>query len=109
MTSLWQVDRDSGPAEADLDATGQAQLDGLSIALTPAGSAEPFPVRGFFNNVVTACSRPASRSRSILDVVASLDAEATTSWFERDLAARRGAARGGAARRGAARPGARGG
>lgn len=49
----WQVGGETGPAEADLNATGHAQLDGLPIALTPAGSAEPFPVRGFFNNVVT--------------------------------------------------------
>ncbi|GAB3955707.1 hypothetical protein [Micromonospora vulcania] len=49
----WEVGGAAGPARATLGATGHAQIDGVPVALTAAGSAEPFPVRGFFNNVVT--------------------------------------------------------
>ncbi|MFI6266041.1 hypothetical protein [Micromonospora sp. NPDC051006] len=51
--SWWQVGRGAGPAQPTPGATGHAQVDGVPVALTPAGSAEPFPVRGFFNNIVT--------------------------------------------------------
>ncbi|MBW4705395.1 MULTISPECIES: hypothetical protein [unclassified Micromonospora] len=51
--SYWQPGRRDEPAEPMPDASGHAELDGAAVPVRPAGSAASFPVRGFFNNVVT--------------------------------------------------------
>ena len=40
------------------DASGHAELDGAAVPVRPAGSAASFPVRGYFNNVVSAWPWP---------------------------------------------------
>ncbi|WP_341719543.1 hypothetical protein QQG74_07385 [Micromonospora sp. FIMYZ51] len=49
----WEVGRTAEPAEPWAEASGFAQLDGAQLPLYPVGSPASFPVRGFFNNVVT--------------------------------------------------------
>ncbi|WP_204035906.1 hypothetical protein [Micromonospora qiuiae] len=54
----WEAGRTAEPAEPWAKATGFAQLDGAQLPLHSVGSPASFPVRGFFNNVVTAWPWP---------------------------------------------------
>ncbi|MEW2590791.1 hypothetical protein AB0893_10270 [Micromonospora aurantiaca] len=54
----WTVGRRNEPVPPMPHADGHAELDGVAVPVRPAGSPASFPVRGFFNNVVTAWPWP---------------------------------------------------